>query len=82
MGTREGDIFNNASVQVDESSTIDLNITYTPNVGEWYVGLWARNIEDDRSIQGLYKASNLQGGSKFANHNEPATYGISFGINF
>ena len=82
MGEREADIFNNPALKVDNSSTIDINITYTPNDANWYVGLWARNIEDDRSIQGIYKASNLQGGSKFANHNEPATYGISFGVNF
>ena len=82
MGERWGDVFNNPALKVEDSSTMDLNITYTPNVGNWYIGLWGRNLEDDRSIQGIYKASNLQGGSKFANHNEPATYGIQFGVNF
>lgn len=82
MGKRWGDIFNNPALRIDDSSTMDLNITYVPNDGDWYVGLWGRNLEDDRSIQGIYKASNLQGGSKFANHNEPATYGVQFGYNF
>ena len=57
-------------------------ITYNPFDSDWYVGFWVKNLEDDRSLQGLYKASNLQGGSKFVNYNNPRTMGISFGMDF
>ena len=82
MGEREGNVFNNPALVVQENSFWDLNMTYTPNEGNWYVGAWAQNLEDDRSIQVIYSASNLQGGSRFANHNNPLTYGLSFGVNF
>ena len=82
MGEREGNVFNNPALVVQENSFWDLNMTYTPNDGNWYVGAWAQNLEDDRSLQVIYSASNLQGGSRFANHNNPLTYGLSFGVNF
>ena len=82
MGEREADIYNSAHLQVPESEFTDLNFTYNPFDGDWYVGFWVKNLEDDRSLQGLFKASNLQGGSKFANYNNPRTMGISFGIEF
>lgn len=82
MGEREADIYNSRHLQIPESEFTDLNITYNPFDGDWYVGFWVKNLEDDRSLQGLYKASNLQGGSKFANYNNPRTMGISFGMDF
>ena len=82
MGEREADIYNSPHLQVPESEFTDLNVTYNPFDGDWYVGFWVKNLEDDRSMQGIYKASNLQGGSKFVNYNNPRTMGISFGIEF
>ena len=82
MGEREADIYNSPHLQVPESEFTDLNFTYNPFDGDWYVGFWVKNLEDDRSLQGIYKASNLQGGSKFANYNNPRTMGISFGMEF
>ena len=76
------DIFNNPGLEIDETEFSDLTLTYTPNDESYYIGFWVKNIDDDRSIQNIYKASNLQGGAKFANHNDPRTMGISFGVNF
>lgn len=82
MSSRQGDIFNSPHLEVQETDFTDLNITYTPFDGDWYVGFWVKNLSDDRSLQAVYKASNLQGGSKFANYNPPRTMGLSFGIEF
>ena len=82
MGDRETDIFNSPHLKVGKLDFTDINVTYNPFDGDWYVGFWVKNLSDDRSMQGIYKASNLQGGSKFANYNNPRTMGISFGITF
>ena len=82
MGERESDIYNSSHLVVPESEFTDINVTYNPFDGDWYVGFWVKNLEDDRSLEGIYKASNLQGGSKFANYNDPRTMGISFGMEF
>ena len=82
MDERYSDIFNNEALKVDETEFTDLSLTFTPNDESYYIGFWVKNLDDDRSIQSIYKASNLQGGAKFANHNDPRTMGISFGINF
>jgi len=67
MGDREADIYNSAHLQVPESEFTDLNVTYNLFDGDWYVGFPVKNLEDDRSMQAIYKASNLQGSSKFDN---------------
>ena len=82
MGDREGDIFNSPHLVVPKSDFTDINVTYNPFDGDWYLGFWVKNLSDDRSMQGAYKASNLQGGSKFVNYNPPRTYGMSFGFEF
>tara|TARA_B100000902_G_scaffold7987_1_gene10121 strand:- start:1599 stop:4397 length:2799 start_codon:yes stop_codon:yes gene_type:complete len=82
MGDRESDIFNSPHLKVGKLDFTDINVTYNPFDGDWYVGFWVKNLSDDRSMQGIYKASNLQGGSKFANYNNPRTMGISFGMTF
>ena len=82
MDSRFADIFNNPGLEIDETEFSDLTLTYTPNDESYYIGFWVKNIDDDRSIQSIYKASNLQGGAKFGNHNDPRTMGISFGVNF
>ena len=82
MGDRESDIFNSPHLVVEELDFTDINVTYNPSDGDWYVGFWVKNLSDDRSLQGIYKASNLQGGSKFANYNNPRTMGMSFGVTF
>jgi len=82
MDERYSDIFNNEALKVDETEFTDLSLTFTPNDESYYIGFWVKNLDDDRSIQSIFKASNLQGGAKFANHFDPRTMGISFGINF
>ena len=82
MDERYSDIFNTEALKVDETEFTDLSLTFTPNDESYYIGFWVKNLDDDRSIQSIYKSSNLQGGAKFANHNDPRTMGISFGINF
>ena len=76
------DTLPSAKEKVDKIDFTDINVTYNPFDANWYVGFWVKNISDDRSLQGIYKASNLQGGSKFANYNDPRTMGISFGMTF
>ncbi len=82
QGEREGNVFNEARAQLPEHKFFDFSMKYNPNAGNWYVGLYAKNLADDQYIGGWAASSPLQGGSYFGTYTDPRTYGVTFGRDF
>ena len=77
-----GDPFNYSRFDVPEQKTFDSLITFTPNDGDWYVGLYAKNLADDQILNSLRSGSNIQGGQLYGNFTDPRTFGVQFGAEF
>jgi outer membrane receptor protein involved in Fe transport len=77
-----GDMYNNARFNTGAQEYIDLNATYEPNQGDWYVNLWAKNLADKRQMTATNRTSNLQGAVIFVTYSEGMRAGLDFGINF
>ena len=60
----------------------DFLLRYNPNDGDWYVGMYAKNLADDRQLHYLRTASNLQGGQLYGSYSDPRTWGLQFGTSF
>ena len=78
----EGDIYNNQRFTTGAQEYIDLNATYEPNQGDWYLNLWAKNLADKRQLTSVNRTSNLQGQVIFLTYSEGMRAGLDFGINF
>ncbi len=57
-------------------------VRFTPNDGDWYVGLYAKNLTDDQTLNSLRSGSNIQGGQLYGNFTDPRTFGIQIGAEF
>jgi len=82
QGEREGNVFNHDTAKVGEQKFFDFSVKYVPNDGDWYVGLYGKNLADDQYIGVWASSSPLQGGSRFGTYTDPRTYGITFGREF
>ena len=80
-GSIYGDPWNNARSYIGANSYMDAVATYESN-NNWYVGLYVKNIRDDRDIIYIRAGSNLQGGNNYVNVSEPRQFGIKFGSTF
>ena len=76
------DPFNMERFTVPEVKLFDLLVRYTPNEGDWYVGLYSKNLADDRQLGALRSASNLQGGQLYGSFTDGRTWGLQFGAEF
>lgn len=76
------DIWNREAQKVDDADFIDIHTYYRPNVGDWYVSLWAKNIEDKRSPTSKQTGSPLQGGFQLTTFDEGMRAGLEFGLDF
>ncbi len=47
---------------------------FSPLGGKWSVGLWARNLFDERYIDSVFDAPGVFG---LVNYQDPRTYGVS-----
>ena len=77
-----GDPFNYSRFDVPEQKMWDSLVRFTPNDGDWYVGLYAKNLTDDRILNSLRSGSNIQGGQLYGNFTDPRTFGIQIGAEF
>ena len=77
-----GDAFNSVRAYNDEQSYIDVLMRYEPNNGDWYAGLYAKNIEDERYLTTPAIQSNVQGGGIVWQMSDPTVYGLQFGTDF
>ena len=82
MSEREGNVHNTARGKMPEHKFWDFNMKYTPNNGSWYVGLYAKNLANDRFLGTWANSSALQGGAQFGTYTDPRTFGLTFGTDF
>jgi len=75
-------LFNMERDSVPEQRYFDLISTYRPNNGDWYVGVYGKNLANDRHLLGIDRGSEVEGSVLNATIGNPRTYGVSFGINF
>jgi outer membrane receptor protein involved in Fe transport len=81
-GETNGDPFGYSRFDIPEQKVWDLIVRHEPGDGDWYVGLYAKNLADDRQMNAIRAASNLQGGQMYASYTDPRTFGINFGTSF
>ncbi|PZQ64329.1 MAG: TonB-dependent receptor [Phenylobacterium zucineum] len=62
----------------DAYQQLNGRLTYRPDAGAWDVGLWVKNIANQRFTTGIYPIIT----SDEVNYNEPRTYGVRFGYHF
>jgi outer membrane receptor protein involved in Fe transport len=77
-----GDAFNTERARNQEQDFFDFLVTYVPNDGDWYFGVYAKNLEDKRYLTSPGTQSNVQGGGVVWQVNDPSIYGIQFGTSF
>ena len=75
-------LFNLERSRVPEQTYFDMITTYRPNNGDWYVGVYGKNLADDRQLIGIDRGSEVEGSVLNATIGAPRTYGVNFGINF
>ena len=81
-GERNGDPFNMSRFDIPENKSFDFLLRYTPNNGDWYVGMYAKNLADDQYMNSIRSGSNAQGGQLYASFTDPRSWGIQFGSSF
>ena len=64
------------------SEIIKSTIGFEKVDGDWYVSLWAKNLEDKRNITSIGSGSPLQGGISFVTFDEGMRAGLEFGMEF
>jgi hypothetical protein len=77
-----GDPYNMSRFDIPENKTFDFLLRYTPNVGDWYIGAYAKNLADDQYMNSIRSGSNVQGGQLYASFTDPRSWGIQFGASF
>jgi outer membrane receptor protein involved in Fe transport len=77
-----GDPFGYSRFDVPEQKYWDSLVRFTPNDGDWYVGAYAKNLTDDRTLNSLRSGSNIQGGQLYGTFADPRTVGVQFGVSF
>ncbi|GAB3114374.1 TonB-dependent receptor [Aestuariicella hydrocarbonica] len=65
--------------KIESYTTTDLDITFEPQSGDWFLSAYARNLEDERRISST-QASPI--GLAMTQYGAPLTYGLRFGYNF
>ena len=81
-GQMYASLFNTERSSVPEQRYFDLITTYRPNNGDWYVGVYGKNLANKRPLIGIDRGSEVEGSVLNATIGFPRTYGISFGIDF
>ncbi len=67
-------LFNTPRSEIQPTHLADLNVDFSPIGGKWSVGLWARNLFDERYIDSVFDAPGVFG---LVNYQDPRTYGVS-----
>ena len=75
-------LFNTERASIPEQRYFDLITTYRPNNGDWYVGVYGKNLANKRPLIGIDRGSEVEGSVLNATIGFPRTYGVSFGIDF
>jgi len=81
-GDTNGDLFESMNTYVPEQEYIDIYGNWTPRNGDYYVGFYVKNLDDNRQLHAARTTSELVGGPVNAYFTQPRTAGVTFGINF
>ena len=81
-GDTNGDLFESMNTYVPEQEYIDIYGNWTPRNGDYYVGFYVKNLDDNRQLHSARTTSELVGGPVNAYFTQPRTAGVTFGINF
>ena len=81
-GEANSSIFEDARMEIPATKYWDLLVRFTPGNGDWYVGMYAKNLADERQLQALRTASNLQGGQLYGSFSDGRTWGLQFGFDY
>jgi len=74
--------FEEERMAIPANKVWDFFLRFNPNDDDWYVGMYAKNLADDRQLGFLRTASNLQGGQLYGSFSDPRTWGLQFGTSF
>ena len=81
-GESNASIFEDERMELPATKYWDLLVRFTPGNSDWYVGMYAKNLTDDRQLNYLRTASNLQGGQLYGAFSDGRTWGLQFGFDY
>lgn len=70
---------NTGRSEIQPTHVVDANLDWTPEHEQWTIGLWARNLFDNRYIASVYDAPGTLG---LTNYAPPREWGASFKYKF
>lgn len=72
-------LFNTPRSEIQPTHIVDLNVDIGPPDGQWTLGIWARNLFDERYIDSVFDAPGV---FALVNYQDPRTYGVNVKANF
>ncbi len=82
QGEFYGSTFNREADVVEAYGNLNLQATLQPEVGPWYVRVFAQNVFDSENIQGQFTGAQAQGAYVNQFIQEPLRYGGAIGVRF
>ena len=81
-GDSNGDLFESMNTYVPEAEYIDIYGNWTPASGDYNVGFYVKNLDDNRQLAAARTTSELVGGPVNVYFTQPRTAGVTFTYNF
>jgi hypothetical protein len=81
-GDSNGDLFETMNTFVPEAEYIDIYGNWTPASGDYNVGFYVKNVDNNRQIASARTTSELVGGPVNVYYTQPRTAGVTFTYNF
>jgi len=81
-GDSNGDLFESMNTYVPEAEYIDIYGNWTPASGDYNVGFYVKNLDDNRQLGSARTTSELVGGPVNVYFTQPRTAGVTFTYNF
>lgn len=70
---------NSPRTLIQSTDLVNANLDWSPGHGDWSIGLWARNLTDERYLASVFEAA---GTLAIANYAPPREWGASVKFNF
>ena len=81
-GDSNGDLFESMNTFVPEAEYIDIYGNWTPASGDYNVGFYVKNLDNNRQLASARTTSELVGGPVNVYYTQPRTAGVTFTYNF
>ncbi len=72
-------VVNVPRTNIQPTHLVDANLDWTPSSDKWSIGLWARNLFDNRYMGSVYDSFGFNG---WAAYTPPREYGVTFKVNW